>query len=354
MRLRMKCRIAWPGFELVCDTELPLGGVTAVFGESGSGKTTLLRVLAGLLRDSQAEIYLGEDCWQRSGYWLPTHRRGLGLVFQQGALFRHLDVRDNLEYGRKRTRGRQGPGLAQVIDWLGLEPLLKKSAGELSGGQRQRVALGRALLAAPRLLLLDEPLASLDARGKREILPWLDKLRREAGIPMLYVSHSPDEVARLADRLLLLEHGRITAEGEVISLLTRLDLPLADREDAEALLEAEVRSWHPEDQITELALPGGSLYVTQSGLQPGARIRVRLLARDVSLALNPPESSSILNRLPCVIREISSPLEGRVTLSLDCAGQCLLCRITARSLRELGLRPGMAVTALVKGVAVLA
>ncbi len=354
MRLRLSCRVTWPAFELACEADWPLQGVTALFGESGSGKTTLLRVIAGLHRDPRTRLSFGEECWQDGRRFRPVDQRGLGWVSQQGDLFPHLSVRGNLDFAFQRRRGRKGPETYSVIHSLGLEDLLDRLPAQLSGGQRQRVALGRALLAAPKLLLLDEPLASLDAAGKAELLPALERLRLEADCPVLYVSHSPDEVARLADRLVLLEQGRILGEGETVPMLCRLDLPLAEREDAEALLEATVTGSLPGEGLSELALPGGTLWVTQTALTPGSHVRVRLLARDISLALQEPRECSILNRLPAVIREIGEAKRGQVTLRLDCAGQQVLSRITERSRRELGLAPGMRVVALVKGVAVLA
>ncbi|MBK1734167.1 molybdenum ABC transporter ATP-binding protein [Halorhodospira abdelmalekii] len=342
-------------FTLDVDLEIPGRGVTALFGRSGSGKTTVLRCLAGLERIREGRLTFNGEIWQEGRRWLPVHKRPLGYVFQEASLFPHLRVRDNLLYGFKRLPVEQRRlKLDEVVDLLGLTELLARYPDELSGGQRQRVSIGRGLLTSPRLLLMDEPLASLDGISKGEILPYLERLRDELSIPVVYVSHTIEEVARLADHMVLLENGRALAQGPLQALLTRTDLPLAHSEQAAAVIEGTVAAQHTLDHLTEVAFSGGSLLISHQDRPVGAPQRLRILARDVSVALERPDSSSLLNAIPVTITQISDdPHPGHVILNLAAGEQQLLARISARSCRQLALSPGQPVWAMVKGVAVV-
>ncbi len=336
--------------------ELPGRGVTAFFGVSGSGKTSLLRCIAGLTRAQAGRLTVHGEVWQDddAGIFLPVHRRPLGFVFQEASLFEHLDVRRNLDYGRSRVPAAQRRvSLEQAVELLGITPLMGRRPETLSGGERQRVAIARALATSPRLLLMDEPLASLDLQRRAEVLPYLETLHNELDIPVLYVSHAPDEVARLADHLLLLEAGRITAAGPTRELMTRLDLPLAHGDAAAAVIEAAVTHLEPAWQLAHLAFAGGQISLPSQTLQPGQRVRVRIQARDVSLSLQRQAGSSVLNVMAATVTGLADDSPGQTMVSLDAGGSTLLARITRKSAAALQLQPGSAVYAQVKGVAVL-
>jgi molybdate transport system ATP-binding protein len=287
---------------------------------------------------------------------MPTHKRPLGYVFQEASLFPHLSVRANLEYGLKRTplAERKVP-LEQVVEWLGLSHLIERNnPAQLSGGERQRVAIGRALLTSPRILLMDEPLSALDSTSKYDILPYLERLHRELKIPVLYVSHAMDEVARLADHLVLLEEGKVIASGALHETLARLDLPTAHFDDAGTVIEAEVAQQDETYHLTRLDFPGGSLWVGKVEQPFGTRIRARVLARDVSIATQPPQGSSINNILNARIEEIRDEGPDKVIVRMKVGDtQVLLSRITRRSRDQLGLIAGMYVCAQVKSVALM-
>ena len=342
-------------FALDAAFEMPATGVTALFGPSGSGKTTLLRCIAGLER-AAGMLHVNGAIWQDDKHFVPTHKRSLGYVFQETSLFPHLSVRANLEYGLKRTPPveRKVP-LEQAVEWLGLDHLIGRSdPSSLSGGERQRVAIGRALLTSPRILLMDEPLSSLDGNSKQEILPYLERLHRELNIPVLYVSHAMDEVVRLADHLVLLEQGRVIASGELHEMLARLDLPTAYFDDAGMAVEATVAQHDDLYHLTRLEFPGGNLWVGQVKQPPGVRVRARVLARDVSIATAMPHGSSISNILNARIAEIRDEGPDKVMLRLMIGEAQLLSRITRRSRDQLGLSAGMDVFAQVKSVALMA
>ncbi|MGQ2980980.1 MAG: molybdenum ABC transporter ATP-binding protein [Polaromonas sp.] len=344
------------GFLLDLEVKLPGRGVTAIFGVSGSGKTTLLRCIAGLERAGNGRLVVDGELWQdtASGVFLPVHRRPLGFVFQEASLLAHLDVRRNLDYGRSRVPAAQRRvSLEQAVELLGITPLMERRPETLSGGERQRVAIARALATSPRLLLMDEPLAALDLQRKAEVLPYLERLHDQLEIPILYVSHAPDEVARLADHLLLLEAGRVTAAGPTRELLTRLDLPLAHGDAAAAVITATVSHLEPEWQLSQLAFPGGQISLPSQDLQPGQRVRLRIQARDVSLSLLRQSGSSVLNVFAATVTGLADDSAGQVMVSLDAGGSTLLARITRKSAAALDLQPGRAVFAQVKGVAVL-
>ena len=370
-------------FALAADLRLPGQGVTALFGPSGCGKTTLLRTVAGLARPSPGRIAVGGHIWQDDarGIWLPTHRRPLGMVFQEASLFPHLSVQANLDFGRRRVpESQRRIALDQAIELLGIGPLLARQPGQLSGGERQRVAIARALAASPRLLLMDEPLAALDAARKAELLPYFERLHRELALPILYVSHALDEVARLATHVVLMERGRVLAHGSVGHMLTRPDLPLAHGDNASAVLQGTLVSADPAYGLLQVRLqhtrpapPSGSHEGGSGGANgapviiqcapesggsalaqpPGQPMRLRIMARDVSLTLAPPAASSVLNVLPARILHLADEPPAHTLVTLDLAGQHLLARITRKSAHTLHLAPGQPVHAQIKGVAVL-
>jgi molybdate transport system ATP-binding protein len=339
-------------------------GVTALFGASGSGKTTLLDLIAGLERPASGRIAINGEVLvdTATGAWVPSHRRRIGYVFQDSRLFPHLSVRRNLDYGaRFAARDGKAPDEAHIVGLLGLESLLNRQPGTLSGGEQQRVAIGRALLASPRLLLLDEPMASVDVARRAEILPYLARVREDAGIPIVYVSHTLAEVARLADTVVLLQAGRITAIGPVADLLSRLDLGEASQSaEAGAVLTVVVErapaagrgpGSRPSSSITVLRHPAGEFRVPWTGQAPGTTVRLHVLARDVALATGPLGALSIRNRLAATIVEVG-PVHGGVReIRLDAGGEALLARVTAETVAEMNLAPGRAVTALIKSVA---
>jgi molybdate transport system ATP-binding protein len=343
-------------FALDADLDLPGRGVTALFGASGSGKTTLLRCIAGLERVSDAFLAIGGDTWQDDarGVFLPTHRRPLGYVFQEASLFPHLSVQGNLDYGRRRVAASmQRVALEQAIDLLGIGPLLDRTPERLSGGERQRVAIARALATSPRLLLMDEPLAALDVQRKAEILPYLERLHDELDIPVIYVSHQPDEVVRLADHLVLLERGRVKATGPLAALMTHPDLPLAHGEAASAVIEAVVVAHDERFHLTYLEFAGGRVSLPREDLPVGARRRLRVHARDVSLTLVPQQDTSILNIFAARVLHLAEEQPGQVMVRLDAAGTVLLARITTKSASQLALAEGTIVYAQIKGMALL-
>lgn len=343
-------------FALDAEFSAPSVGVTALFGPSGSGKTTLLRCIAGLER-AQGILQVNGETWQNDTDFMPVHKRPLGYVFQEASLFPHLSVRANLEYGFKRIAPaeRKVP-LEQVVEWLGLGRLIDRGdPGRLSGGERQRVAIGRALLTSPRILLMDEPLSALDTSSKQEILPYLERLHRELNIPVLYVSHALDEVARLADHLVLLEKGRVLASGALHDVLSRLDLPTAHFDDAGVVIEATVAQQDEKYHLTRLDFAGGQLWVGRVEQPFGDKVRARVLARDVSIATQAPQGSSINNILNARIAEIRDEGPDKVVLLLTVGeSQTLLARITRRSRDNLGLHSGMFVCAQVKSIALMA
>lgn len=343
-------------FSLDVSLALPGRGVTAIYGPSGSGKTTLLRCIAGLERSGGGYLSVNGEVWQddKHGVFVPVHQRPLGYVFQEASLFAHLDVQGNLDYGLKRVpAGRRRVPLGQAIELLGIGQLLARRSDTLSGGERQRVAIARALATSPSLLLMDEPLASLDVQRKAEILPYLERLHDELDMPVLYVSHSPDEVARLADHLVLLEGGKALASGPARELMTRMDLPMAHGDSAAAIIDATVSGLEPHYHLSHADFAGGRISLLNPKLQVGQRVRVRIQARDVSLTLARQEGSSVLNVFAAVVSGLSPDNPGQVMVSLDAGGSTLLARVTQKSADALALAPGKAVFAQVKGVAVL-
>lgn len=355
--LHLTAHLKRTDFTLDIALDLPGHGIIALFGASGSGKTSALRVLAGLEPQARGRISVHGDVWQDSaqGIFKPVHQRALGYVFQEASLFEHLNVKGNLQYGFKRTPvSERGQSWDHTLDLLGIGHLLARWPQELSGGERQRVAIARALATSPRLLLLDEPLAALDAARKADILPYLERLQAELELPVIYVTHAIDEVARLADHLVLLEAGLVTAQGPTAELLTQLDLPLARGDNAGAVLHCTVLDHDDADHLSNTAFAGGQLVVPRQRTAVGQTLRVRVAARDVSLTLQRQTDTSILNILSATVSAIAPESPGQMMVALDVGGSPLLARVTARSAHTLGLRPGLAVYAQIKGVAILA
>jgi len=351
--IEARFRVDWPGFSLDVDLTLPAQGVTALFGHSGSGKTTFLRCIAGLERAPQGRLIVDGEVWQEAGRWVPTHKRPLGYVFQEASLFPHLTVMGNLRYGLKRISDAHQVSLDQAIELLGIGHLLERKPDRLSGGERQRVGMARALAVSPRLLLMDEPLAALDLKRKREILPYLERLHDELDIPVLYVSHSPDEVARLADHLVAMEGGRVLASGPLVDTLARLDLPIRLGEDAGAILDATVGAIDHDWHLVRVDFAGGSLWAKDQGLPVGHRVRVRVLARDVSLA-DQPGTSSIQNVLRGRVDAIGDDEHpGLALVRVQIGNVILLARLTKRAAASLGVAVGKALWVQVKSVALL-
>lgn len=342
-------------FSLAVDLELPDRGVTALFGHSGSGKTTLLRCIAGLERAPGGYLSIADEVWQDEAVFVPTHKRPLGYVFQEASLFSHLSVKRNLEFGLKRVpSSNRKVSLDQAIELLGIGHLLDRKPDRLSGGERQRVAIARALALSPRILLMDEPLAALDLARKQEILPYLERLHDELEIPILYVSHSPDEVARLADHIVAMDSGRAVAQGPLVETLARLDLPIRLGEDAGVVIDAVVgardEAWH----LLRADFAGGELWVRDTGQPIGRHVRVRILARDVSLSLEHQHDTSILNLLPGTVTGVVDDSHPALSLvRVEVGGTPIVSRVTRRSAAGLGLVTGMPLWVQVKAVALI-
>ncbi len=355
MSISAKFHIDRGEFMLDVDLQVPSRGVTALFGPSGCGKSTLLRAIAGLERHSHGELVVGDTTWQDEHVFVPPHLRPFGYVFQEASLFAHLSVLRNLEYGFKRVPDDQRRvSVEQAVQLLGIEHLLQRKPGLLSGGERQRVAIARALCVSPRFLLMDEPLAALDSDSKQEILPYLEALHDSLEIPVFYVSHAMEEIARLADHLVLLDAGKVTATGPIHEMLTRLDLPLAHGSDAGAIFEAKVAGFDETYHLTHLDFSGGRFAVPGLGLELGQHVRVRIAARDVSLTLEHQDSTSIQNIFAATVDQVMAENDAQVTVRLELGGTPLLSRITQKSAAELDVKPGKAVFAQVKSVVLLA
>jgi molybdate transport system ATP-binding protein len=369
----IRVALDWPrgAFRLRADLALPGAGITVLFGPSGSGKTTLLRAVAGLERVPGARIALGDAVWQDDarGVFVPTWQRPLGYVFQEASLFDHLSVAGNLRYGLRRVKAPGGEAaLEQAIELLGIGHLLARRPAALSGGERQRVAIARALATRPRLLLLDEPLAALDHARRQDILPWLERLRDELRLPMLYVTHSADELARLASHLVVLGDGAVRASGPVAEVLASVQAPVVVGEDAGVLLHGALAGRDPRWHLARVAVGEHTVWLRDPGpaVPLGRAVRLRVLARDVSLARQRPLDSSIQNSLPAVVEAVGDdahPAQALVRLRLqtprqevpghDAAGPALLARVTRRALHQLEIGPGAAVWAQVKSVALV-
>jgi molybdate transport system ATP-binding protein len=352
MTLEVSLRHEFTAFAL--DAEFTCGpGITALFGPSGAGKTTVLRAIAGLFKLRDGRIVLDERVLTdtASHIALAPHARKLGVVFQEPRLFPHLSVEGNLRFGWQRARPRLSEAdVAELIASLELEPLLHRGPSKLSGGERQRVAIGRALLASPSLLLLDEPLAGLDRPLKEEILPYLERLRDEARVPILYVSHAIDEVIRLADEVVVMAAGRVIAHGNVFEVFARSELGPLVGDQAGAVIAATVKAHHGADQLSELDFAGHRLLVPLIAVPIGLNVRLRILARDITLALDRPSRISANNILPAAVVEAAPGHGGQASITLDCSGARLLAEITRASAARLGLAPGTPVYAIIKSV----
>ena len=371
-RIIARFQHSYTDFNLDVDLNFPAQGVTALFGHSGSGKTTLLRCIAGLERPRQVNVrgthprgaasragYLSVagEVWQddTTALFLPTHQRPLGYVFQEASLFPHLNVKQNLQYGQKRALAPVTNNLLdQAVTLLGIAPLLARMPAHLSGGEQQRVGIARALASNPRILLMDEPLAALDLQRKAEILPYLERLHKELAVPILYVSHALDEVARLADRMIVLVEGRVQADDTTTAVFARADLYLAQDEDAGVVLDATLDQHDLHYALSRLNFTGGVIWVRHIAEGVGSKVRMRILARDVSLTRVQQRDTSILNILPVRIVAINQDRHpSQVLVQLDASGTTLFARITRRSLDAMGLKPGESMWAQLKSVALL-
>lgn len=347
-------------FSLDVDTTLAGSGVTAIVGPSGSGKTTLLRCIAGLLKAEDGRCVVGGERWQDGDTFLPTHKRAVGYVFQEASLLSHLTARGNLDYAAKRAHRQVESGFdQQVIDTMGIGDLLSRKPSQLSGGERQRVAIARALLVAPNILLMDEPLASLDSARKREILPYLERLHENVDVPIIYVSHSMDEVARIADDVVVLDAGRVHTQGKLETVFSQLNLPVHSADETSAILQARVSERDERWHLSRLALPGGqSLWTRDDGDELGKSVRLRVLARDISLSLSANDDSSILNRLTARVIEIATDYDEamalvQLNLGSDTQGDVLIARVTQRSVEHLNLHAGQSLWVQIKSVAIV-
>lgn len=352
--IHARLRLPRKDFVLEVDLQLPGHGITALFGPSGCGKTTCLRAIAGLER-ARGRVVVNGTVWQDDAQqqWRPTYQRALGYVFQEASLFTHLNVEKNLRYGLQRTPvARRQVALEQAVELLGLRPLLSRSVHTLSGGERQRVAIARALATSPQVLLMDEPLSALDAARKAEVLPYLEQLQRTWDIPMLYVSHALDEVAQLAQHVVVLAQGRVVQQGPAAQALASLAQPLGTHPHAGAIVDATVQAHDAHDHLTQVAFPGGQLLLTGALHCPvGSTVRLQMHARDISLSTCPPVHSSVLNSVPVAITGWRDDGPGMLLVGLEAGPTPLLARITTRSARQLQLQTGMPLYAHIKGIA---
>jgi molybdate transport system ATP-binding protein len=349
-------QLDYGAFQLAVDLSLPGSGVTVLFGHSGSGKTTVLRCIAGLQRAPKGFLEINGNLWQDSDrdLFVPTYKRSLGYVFQEANLFPHLTVRDNLQFGLKRIgQLALSSDFQFILELLGIDHLLKRMPDHLSGGERQRVAIARALVLNPEILLMDEPLASLDFKRKQEILPYLDRLHQQTKIPILYVTHSQHEVAQLADFLVLLENGRAIASGTLAETLSRLDTPLTQDKDAASVWLVTVVEQETEYHLTRVAFAGGTLSLPKIDAGIGSSLRVQIHARDVSITLEAPVATSILNVLPATISGIADDGRGRCVVRLQVGSQALLAHITTKSAQLLEIKMDMQVYVQIKGTSLL-
>jgi molybdate transport system ATP-binding protein len=342
-------------FNLDLDIEIPGQGVTAIFGASGSGKTSLLRCIAGLEKSTSGCLSVNGELWQDTSVFVPTHKRSLGYVFQEASLFEHLTAMGNLRYAIKRNNQTAKPDLLeQVISVMGIESILSQYPQQLSGGERQRVAIARSLLSQPKLLLMDEPLASLDNTRKHEILPYLERLRSSFNIPILYVSHAVDEIVRLADHAVIMQQGKVIAQGGVTELFSRTDLPLGVSNEVGAILDCKVVETDEQWHLMRVAFEGGELWLPNVDNKQNTIQRVRVLASDVSLTLSAHSDSSILNVLSGEIVDIINDQSPAMTLvRLKVGNSYLLARLTHKSLQKLGLVTGQNIWIQIKSAAIV-
>ena len=351
--IECQLNIQFEGFKLDAKFTIPDKGITVVFGPSGSGKTTLLRAIAGLERSDVGFLKVGDSIWQSNHNFVPTHKRQIGYVFQDAALFDHLNVESNLNYVIKRKTGLTKDFIDSIYTLLDIKPLINRSTIQLSGGEKQRVAIARALLTKPKILLLDEPLSALDLKRKNEILPYLDNLHSQLEIPILYVTHSQDETSRLADHLILIEDGKIIGNGPINEMLTRFDLPLSHSGDAISIFDARVISRDTDFNLMHLEFKGGQFIVPDNKLTIGSLVRIRVAARDVSITKKKQVDTSILNIFPAVVEEMVPEGDAQVMVRLTLKGVVLLACLTKKSAISLKLNKGSSVFVQVKSVAIL-
>ena len=351
--IECKIKVQLESFTLDANFSIPDRGITVVFGPSGSGKTTLLRAIAGLEKSDEGFLKIGDSVWQKGEDFLATHKRQIGYVFQDAALFDHLDVKGNLNFVIKRAIGLKEDFIESIHNLLEIKTLLNRKTTQLSGGERQRVAIARALLTNPKILLLDEPLSALDLKRKNEILPYLDSIHNDLEIPILYVTHSQDEMSRLADHLLLIEDGNIIGSGPVNDMLTRFDMPLSHGGDAVSIIEAEVLKRDSEFNLMHLDFLGGQFIVPDNSFPVQTKVRIRVVARDVSLTKSKQVDTSILNIFPAMVQEIVNEGEAQVMVRLQIKETILLACITRKSSYKLRLEKGSEVFVQVKSVAIL-
>lgn len=348
--------IQFSGGRLDVDLHIAGSGITAVVGRSGAGKTTLLRAIAGLAPREPGKVVIGNVIWQDDllGVFVPVQRRSVGFVFQEPSLLPHLTVRANITYGlQRRLPGDHPVKLDEVVALLGLHALMERAPATLSGGEQQRVAIARALATGPNLLLMDEPLAALDSQFKAELMPYFARIRQQLSMPIVYVSHSIDEVLLLADHAVILDRCRMTASGTIHDMAQRSDLPVGSADQVGTLVDAIVIAQDSPYQLTKVKFAGGTLWLSACHATIGATVRVHLPARDISLALSRPDDSSVLNCLSVVIRKLRDDGAGQMLVELDAGGCRLLSRITRKSAERLRLDVGMTVHALIKAVAIL-
>ena len=340
-------------FSLELELNIPANGISAITGPSGSGKTTLLRVLSGLEYIENARVQVGSNVWQDESRFVPTHKRSIAYVFQRASLFSHLNVIDNINYARKRSSSKVGQQeVDDLIDLLAIRPLLDRRTNELSGGEQQRVAIARALAISPQLLLMDEPLSSLDLQKRHEVLPFLERLHDQLSIPMLYVSHEPEEIIRLADYLVIIKDGRLEVSGTLEEVMATSDSFIAHGDKAVSIIQAKVTANNAEYGLTTLSFPGGHLALIDQELMLGKSVRLRVFASDVSLSLSKPSNSSAINIVDARIVSLS-PQGNTLLVSLLAQGTPLLARITRQSGDILGLCPGKEVYAQVNALELL-
>ena len=351
--IECKIKIKLDDFLLDAKFTIPDKGITVVFGDSGSGKTTLLRVIAGLEKSDDGYLKVGDSVWQKGDNFVPTHKRQIGYVFQDAALFDHLDVKGNLGYVIKRTDGLNKDFIESIYTLLEIKSLLNRSTIQLSGGEKQRVAIARALLGKPKILLLDEPLSALDLKRKNEILPYLDSLHNQLDIPILYVTHSQDETSRLADHLMLIENGKIIGNGPVNEMLTRFDMPMARSNEAISIFDAKVINRDPEFSLMYLEFSGGQFVVPDNGMPIESLVRIRVAARDVSLTKKKQTDTSILNIFSAVVEEMAPEGKAQIIVRLSMGEVILLSCLTRKSASTLELEIGLSIFVQVKSIAIL-
>lgn len=356
MGIHARFRFSRKSFHLDVDLQLPSEGITVLFGPSGSGKTTLLRGIAGLETPDEGQLVVNGSTWldTNTGVNLPVHQRPLGYVFQEASLFDHLSVAGNLEFGRKRIEKIKDPErLHRLLELLGIGDLLKRKPHTLSGGERQRVAIARAMSICPEVLLMDEPLAALDAGRKSEILTFLGNLKQELKIPILYITHSPREVTQLADHLVFLDQGKVTLDGPLATTLIHKDSPLSKGNRASTIITATAVKHDPDYHLTETRFPGGTITVPGQSLKIGEELRMRVYARDVTLSLQPPVDSTVQNVLAATVTHIAETPDHQTRVQLQIGELQLLAQMTQRASDQLALQNGMKVYAQFKATAIL-